>query len=319
MQKLLVITGPTGTGKTDRALILAKKYNGELVNADSRQVYIGMDIGTGKEVKSQRSKGKNVIQKSKGKWVVDDIPIYLYDIIKPDKKFSLADYQQLALKKIKEIHSRGKLPILVGGTGLYVQAVTEGLKIPKVPPNQELRKSLESKEIDLLLSELEKIDGVTYEKIDKNNKRRVVRALEVYHQTGQPFSQLRKKYQVNFDILKIGLTTERNYLYEKVDRRIESWFHNGFVKEVKGLINKYSPELPSMSSIGYRQTVMFIQGKLNLNSAKLRMKFSTHGYIRRQLTWFKRDKSIYWFDINISNLQNEVNTLVKNWLEKKDL
>ncbi len=149
MEKLLVICGPTGTGKTELALKLAKKFNGELVSADSRQVYVGMDIGTGKEVKSSELRVKS----EGGKWVVNDIPIYLYDVVKPDRRFSLAEYQQLALEKINDIHSRNKLPILVGGTGLYIQAVTEGLKIPKAPPDQKLRAGLEEQGLDKLLTE----------------------------------------------------------------------------------------------------------------------------------------------------------------------
>ncbi len=320
MQKLLVICGPTGTGKTDLALSLAEKFNGELVSADSRQVYIGMDIGTGKElveVKRQKAKGKKLIQKFKNYWLVGNIPTHLYDVKNPDERFSLAEYQQLALARIKEIQSRKKLPILVGGTGLYIQAVTEGLNIPKAPPDFKLRERLENERIEVLLSDLEKFDPKTYQKIDKNNKRRIVRALEVYYQLGEPFSKLQEKYKVNFDILKIGLSAERNTLYQKVDKRIEQWFENGFIAEVKILIRKYSPNLASMSSVGYRQAVMFIQGKLDLSSAKLRMKFDTHGYIRRQLTWFKRDPSINWYDITMENTSEEVSFLVKSFLEKE--
>lgn len=313
MQKLLVICGPTGTGKTDLAIKLAKKFNGEIVSADSRQVYIGMDIGTGKEVASDELKVKT----ERGKWVVNDVPIHLYDVVSPDDRFSLAEYQQLALEKIKDIHSRNKLPILVGGTGLYIQAVTEGLNIPKAPPDFKLREKLENERIEILLADLEKFDPKTYQKIDKNNKRRIVRALEVYYQLGEPFSKLQEKYKVNFDILKIGLTADRGGLYAKVDKRIEQWFEKGFIEEVKGLMKKYSPDLPSMSSVGYRQVAMFIQSKLKLDEAKLRMKFDTHGYIRRQLTWFKRDKTIHWYDIEMENLENEVAFLVEAWHNKE--
>ncbi len=319
MQKLLVICGPTGTGKTDLGLKLAKKFGGEIVSADSRQVYIGMNIGTGKEVKIQNSKGKISIQKLKDKWVVKGVPIHLYDVIDPDERFSLAEYQQLALERIKDIQTRKKLPILVGGTGLYVQAVTEGLKIPKVAPDTKLRQQLEDTDINELLEELKKVDGKTFEKIDKNNKRRIVRALEVFRQTGELFSNLQEKYlKIDFDILKIGLTTERETLYEKVDKRIESWFEEGFVDEVKTLLKTYSPELPSMTSLGYRQVAMHLNKQISLNEAKQRMKFEHHGYIRRQLTWFKRDKTIYWYDITMENLNNEIEYLVKGFLAKKE-
>lgn len=313
MKKLLVICGPTGTGKTDLALILAKKFDGEIVSADSRQVYVGMDIGTGKEVESLERR----IEKSKGKWVVDDVPIHLYDIKKPDQKFSLAEYQQLALEKIKDIHSRGKLPILVGGTGLYIQSVTDGLKIPKVAPNQKLRQKLEDRGIDSLLIELGEVDKLSYEKIDKNNKRRVIRALEVYYQTGQTFSSLQQKYKVDFDTLKIGLTASREILYHKNDERVEKWFEIGFVDEVNNLLKNYSIDLPAMSGIGYQQIASYVKGNLDLSETKQRVKFAIHGYIRRQLTWFKRDKTIYWYYITMENLYNEVEFLVEGFLTQE--
>ena len=200
MKKLLVIVGSTGTGKTDLALELAKKFNGEIVSADSRQIYIGMDIGTGKIPRSaelrikSRSQGDlrpqsglEELKKEKGRWIVDRVPIHLYDIITPDKTFSVATYQQLAYKKIADIHKRGKLPILVGGTGLYIRAVVGGLKIPKVAPDKKLRAQLESRPLPTLVRELEQVDSQTAEEIDKANQRRVVRALEVYLQTGEPF------------------------------------------------------------------------------------------------------------------------------------
>ena len=314
MQKLLVLCGPTGTGKTDLALLLGKKFNGEVVSADSRQVYIGMDIGTGKEIQSSEFR----VQKERGKWIVNDIPIYGYDVKKPDDRFSLAEYQQLALERIKEIHSRGKLPILVGGTGLYIQAVTEGLHIPKAPPDFKLREKLENERIEVLLADLEKYDPQTYQKIDKNNKRRIVRALEVYYQLGQPFSKLQEKYlKIDFDILKIGLTAEREILYQTNDQRVDNWFKLGFVAEVKTLLKKYSLDLPSLSSLGYRQVAMYIMDKLTLEEAKQRIKFDIHGYVRRQLTWFKRDRSIHWYEINMGKLKNEVAFLVEEWHNKK--
>lgn len=314
MEKLLVICGPTGTGKTDIALTLAKKFSGEIVSADSRQVYKGMDIGTGKEFQNSEFR----VQRSVGKWVVDEIPIYLYDVKKPDEKFSLAEYQQLALEKINEIYARGKLPILVGGTGLYIQAVTEGLKIPKAPPDQKLRDKLENKTLESLLQDLEQVDPDYFEKVDKNNKRRIIRALEVYYQTGEAFSSLQKKYKVPFDVLKVGLTTDRELLYRKNDERVEKWFAGGLVEEVKNLLKTYSIDLPAMTSLGYRQVASYIKGNLGLQEAKQRIKFELHGYIRRQLTWYKRDQSIYWYDVVIENFENEVNQLVEEWLNSTE-
>ncbi len=313
MQKLLVICGPTGTGKTDLALGLAKKFNGEIVSADSRQVYIGMDIGTGKEIENTKTK----IKKEKGKWIVNDIQIHLYDLINPDERFSLAEFQQLALEKIKEIHARNKLPILVGGTGLYIQSVTEGLKIPKVAPDFELRRKLEEKGLNTLQNELEKVDPKTFETIDKNNPRRLVRALEVYYQTGKRVSELKEKFKVDLDILKIGLTSTREELYSRNDKRVENWLKQGFEAEVKNLLKKYDLNLPSMTSIGYRQVAMYINKEIQLPQAKQRIKFDFHGYIRRQLTWFKRDRTIYWYDISMENLFSEIEVLTRDFINKK--
>ena len=312
MKKLLVIVGPTGTGKTALGLELAKKFNGDIVSADSRQIYIGMDLGTGKI--DRRSKISDV-RKEEGKWVVDGIPIYLYDLIAPDKTFSVAEYQQQAYKAIDEIHEKNKLPILVGGTGLYVQAVVEGLKIPKVAPDKNLRAQLESQPLPTLLSKLEEADPVTASKIDKQNPRRVIRALEVYYQTGEPLSKLQGKFKVGFDSLQIGLTAPRDYLYQRTDQRIEEWFKEGFVEEVKSLLKKgYDENLPAMTSLGYRQVSMYLAGKIPLEEAKQRIKWEHHSYIRRQTTWFRKMQGIHWCDIGGKNFQQEIFRQVNDWL-----
>jgi tRNA dimethylallyltransferase len=313
MKKLLVIEGPTGTGKTVLAVKLAKKFDGEIVSADSRQIYIGMDIGTGKVPENSEFK------KEKGSWVVDGIPIHLYDVVTPDKTFSVAEYQQLAYKAINEIHKRDKLPILVGGTGLYIQAVTEGLKIPKVALDKKLRDRLEAQPLNTLFAELEKADPKTAGKIDKQNPRRVIRALEIFYQTGTALSSLQEKFKSNFDALQIGLTAEREPLYQKVDNRVDSWFEQGFIEEVKKLLNQgFSENLPAMSSLGYRQVAMFIQGKISGGEAKQRIKWETHSYIRRQYTWFRRNRNIFWFDINEKEIEKEIEKIISKWLTEKE-
>ena len=314
MKKLLVIVGPTGTGKTDLGLKLAKKFNGELVSADSRQIYIGMDIGTGKEIESS----KYDVKKNKGSWVVNGIPIHLYDVINPDKTFSVVEYQQEALGKIKEIENKGKLPILVGGTGLYVQAIVEGVNIPKVPPDSKLRAKLESKPLATLVSQLEQVDPKTAIKIDKQNPRRVIRALEVYYSSGQLFSSLEGKFKVNFDSVQIGLTAPRDFLYKKVDDQIDDWFRVGFIEEVKKLISDgYDEKLPALTSLGYRQVAMYLKGNLTIEEAKQRIKWEHHGYIRRQFTWFRKRKNIVWFDISDPDLIRQINAFIKAWLVQK--
>lgn len=311
MEKLLVVCGPTGTGKTNLALTLAKKFNGELVSADSRQVYIGMDIGTGKEMPSVNVK----IEKTKGKWTVNEIPIHLYDVVKPNESFSLVDYQRLAVETITNIQEKGKLPILVGGTGLYIRSISEGLHLPKAPPNQKLRDELERTATEELLAELAKVDRETFDRIDKNNRRRLIRALEVYRQTGEPISKLQQSFQPKFSILKIGLTAPRDELYRRNDQRVENWFEIGFIEEVEQLLKNYSSDLTSMTSLGYRQISMYLEKKLSLSEAKQRIKFDFHGYIRRQLTWFKTDRSLYWFDITNESFENEVENVISEWLK----
>ena len=269
-----------------------------------------MDIGTGKEIRNS----KHEIRKSEGSWVVDGVPIYLYDVIDPDQSFSVAEFQQLAYKKIDEIHKQSKLPILVGGTGLYVRAVIQGLKIPQVQPDKRLRKRFEKKPLGALLKELEEVDPKAYLKVDKSNPRRVIRALEVYYKTGKTLSSLAKKYKPNFGSLIIGLTAPREILYEKADKRIESWFEKGFIDEVKRLLKKYPPSLSSMSSLGYRQVISYLEKKTTLAEAIQRTKFDHHSYIRRQLTWFKKEPNIFWFDISGNSFDQDIHKLIVNWL-----
>ena len=309
MKKLLVILGPTGTGKTDLALEIAKKFDGELVSADSRQIYIEMDIGTGKLPSGEK------IEKHRDYWLVKGIPIHLYDVITPDKTFSVAEYQQLAYKAINGIHTRKRLPILVGGTGLYVRAVVEGLKIPKAPPDERLRRGLENKPLSTLVAELEKVDPTTAAKVDKANPRRIIRALEVYHQTGQPLSKLKGEYKVDYDSLKIGLSSNRDYLYARADSRVDEWLKIGFIQEVEDLIKKGYKDSQALTSLGYRQTAMFLQGQISLEEAVRRIKFEHHAYIRRQITWFRKESGVFWFDIAEGDYKNCVHKQVWAWLK----
>ena len=312
MDKLLVILGPTGVGKTNLALKLAKKFNAELISVDSRQIYTDMDIGTGKLPVISKIKSASRRKKENGKWIIDGVPIYLYDITTPDKTFSVAAYQQLAYQTIRSIHQKGKLPILVGGTALYLNAVTQGLNIPKVPPNKDLRNKLERTPLGELLKKLEEIDPKTFARIDKQNPRRIIRALEIYYSIGQPLSTLTKKFKVDYDILTLGLTCYRDYLYNLVDKRVEAWIKNGFLDEVKNLRKKYG-DVQVFNSPGYRQISNFLDKKISLEEAIKRIKFDHHSLIRKQYTFFKRNKKIIWFDIGQSNFQKQVQDLVNEW------
>lgn len=311
MRKLLVIVGPTGVGKTKTGLKLAKKFNGEVISADSRQIYKDMDIGTGKEVEELLA-GK--AQKHSGSWLVEDVRIHLYDILDPSQNFSVAQFQQRAYEIIRSIQKENKLPILVGGTGLYVQAVVEGLKVPKVPPDPKLRAELEDRPLEELVNKLINVDPASANKIDLENPRRIIRALEVFYQTGQSLANMQQKFTPDFDILEVGLVAPREYIYKKLDEQVEKWFELGFIEEVKELLEKgFSEDLTSMTSIGYRQVVAYVKGVLTLEVAKQRIKFERHNYVRRQLSWFKRDKRIFWFDITTTGWEEKLENLALEW------
>jgi tRNA dimethylallyltransferase len=301
MGKLVAIVGPTGIGKTELAIRLAQKFNGEIVNADSRQVYLQMDIGTAKPTKEELAL----------------VPHHLIDIINPDEDFSLAQYQKLAYDAINSVQSRGKLPFLVGGTGQYVWAVLEGWVIPQVPPDSEFRHSLEQRaeagEAAELYAELRDIDQAAAGKIDPRNVRRVIRALEVNRQ--KPFSQTARKVPPPFEPLIIGLTLERKELYRRVDARVDEMIARGFVEEVRRLLDMgYSLSLPAISSIGYREIGQYLMGKITLEEAIFKIKTGTHRFIRHQYAWFRlEDKRMRWWEAGETK-EEEVETTIKEIL-----
>lgn len=282
---LIAIVGPTAVGKTRLAIDLAKDLDGEVISADSRQVYRFMDIGTAKPSPRERSR----------------VPHHLIDVVKPDEEFTLAQYQEMAFAAIDDITARGKVPFLVGGTGLYVKAVLEGFVIPRVAPSVALRECLYRRASEeggtSLHAELAAIDPLAAGRIDPRNVRRVVRALEVYHGTGLPISKLQRKEPPPYRTLKIGLTVERAELYRRIDRRVEHMIEQGLVEEVKGLVGRgYGYEVPAMSGLGYRQIGLYLQGQLELSSAIQLMKRETRRFARQQYAWFPlTDESINWF------------------------
>ena len=284
---LILIVGPTAVGKTEIAIQLAERLNGEIVSADSRLFYRGMDIGTAKPTPEEQSR----------------VPHHLIDIVKPDEILSLAVFQQKAREAIEDIHTRNKLPFLVGGTGQYVRAVTEGWIPPEVAPNPELREQLERQKeengISWLYEKLKGLDPQAAERIDPRNVRRTIRALEVIITTGKKFSEQRGQSDSPYHLVTIGLTRPREELYQRVDERIEMMFMNGFLDEVRTLLEKgYSPSLPTMSAIGYRECVDVIQGELTEEEAKVRIRRATRVYVRRQANWFKEsDPNIRWFRV----------------------
>jgi tRNA dimethylallyltransferase len=304
---LILIVGPTAVGKTELAIQLAERLDGEIISADSRLFYRGMDIGTAKPTTEERAR----------------IPHHLIDVADPDETWSLAVFQQKAKQIIADIPQRGKLPFLVGGTGQYVRAVTEGWTPPAVEPDERLRgvleKIKEERGIYWLHAGLALLDPAAAEKIDPRNFRRTIRALEVILTTGRPFSQQRGQSASPYNLLTIGLTRPREELYQRIDQRIEAMFAAGFLEEVQKLLELgYSPDLPSMSAIGYREGVQVVKGQLSSEQAKVEMRRATRMYVRRQANWFKEnDANIRWFDAGQDDLVKVVEDFVREWLQRQ--
>jgi tRNA dimethylallyltransferase len=291
MNRLLAVVGPTGVGKSRLALQLAQDFDGEIVSADSRQIYRYMDIGTAKPTKEELAL----------------VPHHLIDIIDPDQDFSLAQYQKLADEAIADIQKRGKLAILVGGSGLYVWAVLEGWEIPKVAPDIKLRRRLEGVGKEELYRELAKVDPAAAQRIDPRNVRRIIRALEVYRGTEAPISRLQLKAKPVFNTLIIGLTVDRIELYRRIDQRVDEMIRLWLVDEVKGLV-------PAMSGIGYKQIGMYLRGELTLPTATQQIKFETHRLVRHQYSWFRlKDDRIEWFDIQ-RGTDSQIKTVVSRFI-----
>ena len=284
---LIIIVGPTAVGKTQLSIQLAEQLNGEIVSADSRLFYRGMDIGTAKPSAAEMARVRH----------------HLIDVADPDETWSLAIFQQAAHKVIEEIHARGKLALLVGGTGQYVRAVTQGWLPPEVRSDERLRLALErlAKQHDpyWLHDRLRRLDPPAADKIDARNLRRTVRALEVIFTTGQPFSSQRRLSVSPYRLVSVGLKRPRPELYQLVDQRIEAMFEKGLLDEVRRLLERgFSADLPTMSAIGYRECIQVLQGNMTLDEAKIQMKRLTRVFIRRQGNWFKeQDPEIKWFEM----------------------
>ena len=305
MNQLIAIVGPTAIGKSRLAVYLASRYNGEIVNADSRQVYRFMDIGTAKP----------------GPEDLALVPHHLINIINPDEDFSLAQYRQLANSAIKDIQKRERLPILVGGSGQYVWSILENWGLPGVPPDKELRRKMQEKAeregTHVLYQELKMVDPEAARDIDPANLRRIIRALEVYRLTNVPFSQLRRKKEPEYRAMIIGLTTDRETLYRRIDARVNRMLETRLLSEIEGLVNMgYGFELPAMSSIGYKQIGMYLKGETTLSAAIQQTKFETHRFARQQYTWFKlNDERIGWFNIHGEGVEKKIMASSSHFLE----
>jgi tRNA dimethylallyltransferase len=297
---LVIIQGPTASGKSELAVRLAESFSGEIVNADSMQIYRGMDIGTAKPCQDL--------------W--DRVPHHLLGIVDPDRPFSAADFRREAERAIRDIHERGKNVFIAGGTGLYIKALTGGL-VDSPGGNEELRDELKrvAKSFGnmVLYDRLVRVDPVTAEKLHPNDLLRIIRALEVYEMTGRPVSELRSRHCFSdagaYCYLKLGIKVDRTELYRRIDSRVDWMFEHGLVEEVRGLLAKgYLPRLKAMQSLGYRQVCAYLSGEYSFEEAVRLIKRDTRRYAKRQMTWFRRDDEIKWFEYpgNIDIISTDV-------------
>jgi tRNA dimethylallyltransferase len=287
MNKLIVILGQTASGKTDLSIKLAKKFNGEIISADSRQVYKGMDIGSGKITKKE----------------MRGIPHYLLDVASPKKRFTVAQYQKLALGEINKIHKKNKVPFLVGGTGFYIQSIVDKIIIPKVKPDWKLRKKLEKKSNQELFLMLKKVDPKRAMSIDKNNPRRLIRAMEIVLKTGSAIPSLRRAERSDFDILQIGIKKSPEELKKLIKKRLLNRLKNKqMINEVKKLHNSSANDLvlswKRLEEFGleYRFVAQYLQNKIFYQEMIDKIQKESENFAKRQMTWFKRDKSIVWIE-----------------------
>ncbi len=294
MNKLLVVCGPTATGKTDLAISLAKKYNGELVSADSRQIYKGLDIGTGKDLEK-----------------FGDVKILGYDLVDPSESFSVANYATLIIPIIQDIQKRGKLPILVGGTGLYIQAIVDGIETMNVPTNIRLRKELSVATKDELFEILEKLNAkkaLSMNESDRQNPRRLIRAIEIckYLLTNKLYET-----KVKFDTLMIGILVSVDEIISRISKRVQERIDQGFDEEVEKLLknpkNRYSQAL---NSFGYKQWVLYMDGLIDRDAAVRQWLFYERQYAKRQITWFQKEKRVNWLSVNDTE---KVEKLIDRW------
>ena len=286
--KVTVIVGPTASGKSELAISIAKKFSGEIVSADSRQVYRGMDIGT----------AKPELVKKNGALFSRGVRHHLLDIRDINQTFTAKEFKDLAEKAIKEILNRGKLPIVVGGTGLYIKALTDNLNLATTPPNEKLRKKLQNelnrRGVTALYERLVCLDPEAAYIVDRKNPRRVIRALEIALTQKSSLEKLRTGGEVPFVFLQIGLRRSSEILKKKIERRAVAMVSAGLVKEVKNLVKKYSPDLEPLSAIGYREICEHLQGKIPLAEAVRKMQRNTWRYAKKQMAWFARNKRVRW-------------------------
>lgn len=305
--KFIILLGPTAVGKTDLSIELAKRFNGEIVSCDSMQIYKYMDIGTAKIRKDE----------------MEGIEHHLLDIVYPDDEFTVSNYSDLAKEKIREINARGKLPIFVGGTGLYINSLLYELNFSKVEPNYELRDKYENlaKEYgnEYVHNLLKEIDIVSYERLYPNDLKRVIRAIEIYEMTGEKMSDNDnfRKPNEDYDSYLLGLFMDRKKLYERINLRVDIMLENGLIEEVKSLLDRgYSRDLVSMQAIGYKEIIDYLEGNICFEDAILLLKRNSRRYAKRQLTWFRKEDRVNWIDVENYNLDILLDDIEDNFIKR---
>lgn len=299
--KIIVIGGPTASGKTGLSVELAKKINGEIVSADSMQVYKGMDIGTAKVAEEEK----------------EGIKHYMIDIIEPNERFSVSDYKLLAEKSIQEILKKGKTPIIVGGTGLYINSLIYNINYPNIKFDEDYRKFLEERAekegLEILYKEAYNIDKEAAEKISKNDKKRIIRMLEIYKETGKTKTELEnesRKEELQYDYKVFAINLDREILYDRINKRVDMMFENGLIEEVKSIYKKYNKFPTAMQGLGYKEVVEYLEGNYNYETMKEIIKMESRRYAKRQITWFKAIENIVWLD-GQEDKQNNINIILE--------
>ena len=285
--KVIIICGPTASGKTGLSIELAKKIGGEIVSCDSMQIYKDMTIGT----------AKPTIQEMQG------VPHYLIDFVAPNERYSVADFKKEALKAISTILEHGKIPIVVGGTGLYVNSLTQNIEYPEIGVDvnyrNELEKKIEKEGLEKLWEEANKIDEKSMTIISKNDKKRIMRVLEIYHQTGKTKTKIEEESKLippQYEYIVFGITMDREKLYSRINQRVDMMIEQGLIEEVEHLLKKYKEFPTAMQGLGYKEVVSYLKGDLTKEEMIEKLKMETRRYAKRQLTWFRKDKNIIWLD-----------------------
>ena len=302
-QKIIVVLGPTASGKSSLGIHLAQEFQGEIVSADSRQVYRGLDIGTAKVTPEERML----------------VPHHLLDVVEPNETYTVAQFQEQANQALQEIDQRGKQAFLVGGSPHYIQVVVDNLVMPRIPPQPELRAELESQSLSTLITQLEEMDPEGAAKIDRNNPRRVIRALEVCLISGKPFSQQRGSAEPLYESLMLGINWPRPVLYRRIDQRVDERIELGMIQEVRDLLaHGVSKERLEDLGLEYRFISQYLRGVYKSEAEMIeRLKFAIHDFTRRQLTWFRKETRIHWLEGEGGNYNAEARQEVECFLQKK--